>query len=191
MSSKTERNRTLANEILAPRQERAAVLLARGLRASEILEELDVGRTTLWEWRRLPAFLARFNEELEEAHEALRSRIRCVQLKALDVVEEALDSPKADLRERLAAARIAASLCPLPDPRPPGSTDAKKIAEKEAQREAEQEEEKARAEARQEDEERLAKLPAEERRAELRRRREEEMADCSPSAGLRQFQAGD
>ena len=148
------------------------MLLARGLRPSQVVEELGIGRTTLWDWRQLPAFEARSNEELEEAHEALRSRIRSVQLKALDVVEEALDSAEAGLTERLAAARIATKLCPLPDPRPPGATDPRKIAE-----------EKARAESRREETERLAKLPAAERRAELRRKHDEEMADLMASFG--------
>ncbi len=148
------------------------MLLARGLQPSQVVEELGVGLTTLWEWRQLPTFEARSNEELEEAHEALRSRIRSVQLRALDVVEEVLDSAEAGLRERLAAARIAAKLCPLPDPRPPGATDHSQIAE-----------EKARAQAQREDKERLAKLPAEKRRAEWRRRHDEEMADLMASFG--------
>jgi hypothetical protein len=71
------------------------------MRPSRVLEELGVGRTTLWDWRQLPAFEARFNEELEEAHEALRSRIRSVQLKALDVVEEVLDSAEAMTHRRM------------------------------------------------------------------------------------------
>jgi hypothetical protein len=168
----SERIRTSANTPLTPKQEQAAVLLARGMRPSRVVEELEVARTTLFEWRRLPAFEARLNEELEEAQEALRSKIRSIQLKALDVVEEALDSAEADLRERLAAARIAARLCPLPDPRSPGATDPGQIAEQRAQ-----------AEARREDEDQLAKLPAEERRAELRRRHDEEAADLLASFG--------
>ncbi len=168
----SEQNRTKPNGRLTPQQERAAVLLARGVRPSEVIDDLGVGRTTLWDWRQLSAFEARFNEELEEAQEALRSKIRSIQLKALDVVEVALDSGEADLRERLAAARIAAKLCPLPEPRPPGATDPEEIAE-----------EKARGEARRQEKERLAKLPAEERRAELRRKHEEEMADLLASVG--------
>ncbi len=54
----SERNRTPPNEPLTPGQERAAVLLARGMRPSRVVDELGGGRTTLWDWQQLPAFEA-------------------------------------------------------------------------------------------------------------------------------------
>jgi HEAT repeat protein len=87
---------------LTARQQRAAILLASGYSISSVVQELEMHRSTLADWQRLPEFEALLNQLLEEGRAAAHAKIGTLSEKAVNVLEKLLD--RANERIRLATA---------------------------------------------------------------------------------------
>lgn len=87
----------------------AVTMVASGLRNYEIASRLKVSDQQVSNWRQDPAFRAAVRDILRETEEAVRSRLRGMTMKALDVLEETMDKGKRKPTSRdrlLAAVRI-------------------------------------------------------------------------------------
>jgi transposase-like protein len=59
------------SDTLSPRQERVALALASGTAIADICRQFKIGRTTLWNWLRLPTFKARVYELRKQSVDAV------------------------------------------------------------------------------------------------------------------------
>ena len=60
---------------LSEAQLRAARLIAMGMGYKDVATELDVNRTTLYRWRKSPAFVEEVSRLMESAREGVRERV--------------------------------------------------------------------------------------------------------------------
>jgi Helix-turn-helix of insertion element transposase len=84
----TQRNKA---RHLHARQTRAVDLLAAGTPAADVARELGVDRTTLWRWRREPAFVAELNARRADLWQATTDRLRALLPRALAALERAIE----------------------------------------------------------------------------------------------------
>ncbi|MGB9792227.1 MAG: phBC6A51 family helix-turn-helix protein [Thermacetogeniaceae bacterium] len=77
---------------LSPKQMLAAQMLALGRGVEETAEALGVNRTTIWEWKQDPAFVAVINRLQQELWEEVFNKYKTVLCKALAVLDKALDA---------------------------------------------------------------------------------------------------
>jgi hypothetical protein len=94
-----------SDESLTAKQLAAVGLLAAGKAYTDVAAELGVDRKTVWSWRRDPAFAAALSAELEDLREAIQTRVLALADKALNALEQTLDSGDSD-SARVAAARL-------------------------------------------------------------------------------------
>lgn len=90
-------------EILSESQRRAAVLLASGKRGTDIIEDLGIDSSTLSRWKRDPEFVAMVDGLLNQMCEEAIFKIRGLITKAVDRLEQILDDPQVNPRDRLQA----------------------------------------------------------------------------------------
>ncbi len=77
---------------LTPIQQRAITLLLQGKSQTEIARELNIDRTTLWNWRtKDPVFTAELNKAQAELYAQAVSRLYSLTTKALETLEEILE----------------------------------------------------------------------------------------------------
>lgn len=77
---------------LTPIQQRAIALLLQGKSQTEIARELNIDRTTLWNWRtKDPVFTAELNKAQAELYERAVSRLYSLTTKALETLEGILE----------------------------------------------------------------------------------------------------
>lgn len=86
---------------LTPRQQRAVVLLLRGSSTTTVCEQLKVGRSTLFRWRRSGAFRAALARGQKGTYAVAVARLSALTDDAVDRLGELLRS--ADERVALAA----------------------------------------------------------------------------------------
>jgi transcriptional regulator with XRE-family HTH domain len=110
---------------LTPLQERAAILLAQGVTVTEVADELNVDRSTLWRWRQHPAFQAYSNRIAAGIRGAIRDRVLSLQDKVFEVMIRELD--REDARAIRPALFILDRVLKMDD----GSTDVREIIRKE------------------------------------------------------------
>jgi hypothetical protein len=80
-------------------------MLTGGASIGAIAEELGVDRTTLWRWRREPAFVAAVNSRRAELWNASRDKFRTLLPQAMDLLEQGIEG--GDLRTALAVVKLA------------------------------------------------------------------------------------
>lgn len=86
-------------------QRRTALMLASGIKAVRIAEELGISEHQISRWRKQPEFKAEVNLHLNAASEAVVERLRSLAGKAVDCLEAVLNDPKASASDRLKAAQ--------------------------------------------------------------------------------------
>ena len=77
---------------LDPQQERAAYMLATGAGVQKVADELDVHRSTLWEWRQQATFEAFYNRLLSEIRADVKEGLIGLYQEAIDTVRQCLNS---------------------------------------------------------------------------------------------------
>jgi len=77
---------------LNPQQEQAAYMLATGAGVQEVADELDVHRSTLWEWRQQATFEAFYNRLLSEIRADVKEGLVGLYEDAIDTVRQCLNS---------------------------------------------------------------------------------------------------
>jgi hypothetical protein len=95
---------------LNAREVRAADLIASGRTDSQVSEELDVDRTTVWRWRtQNPYFQAEVNRRREEIWTVTRDRLQALTPLALDAIESELRTGEKPVGAALGLLRILAT----------------------------------------------------------------------------------
>ncbi len=89
---------------LTPTQGQAAVMLANGVPRQAITRELDIGRTTLWEWEQSSWFAACVEVERKRALDSIRETIASGRLEGVQFLRSLLQDERALNRDRLGAA---------------------------------------------------------------------------------------
>jgi hypothetical protein len=98
-------------------------LLIAGAGLTETAEKVGVSRQILWQWKiRNPLFIAVLNEKRQELWGQQLERLRSLVGKAIDVLEEVLDSQNERLKVQVALHILRASLSGV-DLTPKGTTD--------------------------------------------------------------------
>ncbi len=87
-------------------QQIAIQLLASGKSCTAVAKELDVSKETVSRWKQLPEFRAGINILVEEAREAIRSKMIKLASNALEVIESDLQAQDDPARRSKAAYRI-------------------------------------------------------------------------------------
>ena len=67
-------------------------MLATGATVQAVADDLDVHRSTLWRWRQTAAFEAYYNRLLSDIREEVERGLIGLHRKAIDAVEDSLDS---------------------------------------------------------------------------------------------------
>jgi hypothetical protein len=88
---KAEQNRTFRPKPLTPEQLNAIDLLIIGKTDAEVCTVVGVGRTTLYEWRKSPVFLATLELERQALFRAPIERLRGLAAKAIDNISGAIE----------------------------------------------------------------------------------------------------
>ncbi len=87
---------------LTASQVKAACLLACGMSIEQLTSELQVDRSTLWRWRKIPTFQVVYDESLRLWKEEFTAGFRSRQIKAFSAIDRALESEEASLSYRAA-----------------------------------------------------------------------------------------
>jgi transposase-like protein len=103
---------------LDPQQERAAYMLATGAGVQEVADELDVHRSTLWDWRQQATFQAFYNRLLSEIRADVKEGLVGLYEEAVDTVRECLNS-----EDERVALKAASQVIERVEALEPGSTD--------------------------------------------------------------------
>ena len=101
METKTDKNQHSWTESgLTPLQEQAAVLLASGKSITAIAEELEINRSTIYEWQDILTFRCFYNKQCEIIRERIKACLFGVQDKAFDAIKDILegDNPAIKLK---------------------------------------------------------------------------------------------
>jgi len=77
---------------LDPEQEQGAYMLATGAGVQEVADELEIHRSTLWEWRQEAAFQAFYNRLLSEIRADVKEGLVGLYEDAIDTVRQCLNS---------------------------------------------------------------------------------------------------
>jgi len=89
---------------LTERQRTAALLLAAGKRLSEVMDGLQIPKTTLWEWRQQPAFKAELQTIQDQLRRDLYTELVTGAQTMLDVLWSIATDAKAPANARIKAA---------------------------------------------------------------------------------------
>jgi len=92
---------------LTDQQLTAIELLLSGQGVSQVAEQVDVDRSTLWRWGQLPAFQAELNRRRQELWSAHADRLRSLLPAALQVLENTLECEPDGWRVALAIVKMA------------------------------------------------------------------------------------
>ena len=88
---------------LSVEQERALELIILGQNDREVAESLSIARQTVHKWRNYnPLFVANLNAIRQDLWDSQKERIRCLSARALDVLQEDLESENLRLRQAAA-----------------------------------------------------------------------------------------
>jgi transposase len=83
---------------LTARQRHAAMLLAEGVSISSAVKKLGINRTTVYNWKKLPAFEALVNQMQEEAISAGSARMAGLSVEAAGTLKQLLKSKNERIR---------------------------------------------------------------------------------------------
>ena len=97
---------TKSNKIrpLSIEQQNAIEFLIQGRSDRSVAETIGVNRSTIWEWRKNPIFVAALNKQRNEMWKASRERLKNLAGSALDTIERQLAND--DGRIALSASKI-------------------------------------------------------------------------------------
>lgn len=87
-------------------QHQAIIMLAGGQPASSVAIALNVRKETISRWKQLPEFQAELNILLEDIRESTRNRLASMAEKALEVLEQDLQSTDNPTRRSRTAFKI-------------------------------------------------------------------------------------
>lgn len=90
---------------LTPVQEQAALRLATGFGTCQLAKELGFHRATVSAWKKKPAFQTAVRRFQTEASKSLKDRLLQGIGRAVEVLQEIMDSPSTSGHEKVAAAR--------------------------------------------------------------------------------------
>ena len=77
---------------LTPQQEQVAMLLASGQSITDVAKQMGLNRCTLYEWQKTPPFLCFYNKCKQDYQEDLNNGIFAQTKKALEVINNSLNS---------------------------------------------------------------------------------------------------
>lgn len=77
---------------LTPQQEQACYLLATGSTIKAVAEQINVNRSTIYQWQNSLAFQCFYNKQTQEAKEAARNAIIGLHQQAVNVVMDMLSN---------------------------------------------------------------------------------------------------
>ena len=112
---------------LTPKQEKFISLQIAGKSLTDIAKELKVDRSTLYAWRELETVQARYNQLVTDLKNDLESGLTSLYSKAVQTVNDCLDSLSDQIR-----LKTALYLIEKVDALNPGLTDAREIVRKKA-----------------------------------------------------------
>lgn len=87
---------------LTPTQEQAADLLASGVSVTDVAQQLDVARSTLYVWQKQTTFKVYFNKRCSEARSTLLVGLFGLAAEALKTIRESLHSESEQVRLKAA-----------------------------------------------------------------------------------------
>ena len=99
---------------LTPQQEQAATMLASGENLTAVARQLNLNRSTLYEWQTNTAFQCFYNQQCQEHQEAVKNALFGLHRTAVDTLTDLLTNGNENTRlkaatwllERVAAVRI-------------------------------------------------------------------------------------
>ena len=97
---------TKSNKIrpLSVEQQNAIEFLIQGRSDRSVAEAIGVNRSTIWEWRKNPIFVAALNKQRNDMWKESRERLKTLASSALDTIEQQLAND--DGRVALAASKL-------------------------------------------------------------------------------------
>ncbi len=87
---------------LTAKEQKAVELLAIGKNYNEVSKELNIDRTTLWQWKQKPTFEAYYNNLIKELKEHTKEKILSLYDEALKTVETCLKSDNDNVKLKTA-----------------------------------------------------------------------------------------
>ena len=87
-------------------KEKAALLIATGLTATEAARQLGVNRATVGRWQKTPEFQDALDRLRHEAREAVFASFRHLASKSFDALAEIINNPNAADCDRIKAAEL-------------------------------------------------------------------------------------
>lgn len=87
---------------LTAKEQKAVELLAIGKNYNEVAKELNIDRTTLWQWKQKPTFEAYYNSLIKEVKEHTKEKILSLYDEALKTVEKCLKSDNDNIKLKTA-----------------------------------------------------------------------------------------
>jgi len=91
----------------------AISMVANGMTGKAIAEELNVTEETVSRWKQLPEFQAAVNSILKDVMNTARERVRCLMGKALNTLENAIESDGLALKIKVNMAFKILELCDM------------------------------------------------------------------------------
>ena len=92
---------------LPPVQEKAAHLLATGMKVQDVAESISVNRTTIWNWKKDPDFIVLMNNLRNEYRDSCRSAIWSLHSDAEETLKKSLRANSESVALRAALAILA------------------------------------------------------------------------------------
>jgi hypothetical protein len=89
---------------LSVEQQNAIEFLIQGRSDRSVAEAIGVNRSTIWEWRKNPIFVAALNKQRNDMWKESRERLKTLASSALDTIEQQLAND--DGRVALAASKL-------------------------------------------------------------------------------------
>ncbi len=112
---------------LTPLQEKGAILLANGESLSSVAEQLQINRTTLYDWKKSVTFQCFYNQQCKEAKENLTNGLNGLYKQALETLNDILLNGNDNARLKVAL-KVIANV----ESRAIGETEPRNILKKEA-----------------------------------------------------------
>lgn len=95
------------NNGISPVQEKAAHLLATGMKVQDVAESISVNRTTIWIWKKDPDFIVLMNNLRNEYRDSCRSAIWSLHSDAEETLKKSFSANSESVALRAALAILA------------------------------------------------------------------------------------
>ena len=87
---------------LSPSQEKAIELLLIGCSKTDVAKQLEISRTTLYEWKNQSMFIAAYNRRKREFKESIESEVIALGNMAVETIKQCLSSGNHSVRMKAA-----------------------------------------------------------------------------------------